>query len=240
MKLRCGELRRRTKNGVTAAGQAKRLEEGGEKSRGAEVDGMSQRINRGKFLGLCLKKDSEAAVREALEKQPELVNCRDAQLFWHDWTPLHHASFKGHDKVVWALLKYGAEVNAQDSASWTPLHCAATEDHTTTARLLLEYGAEADLRNDDGDTARDVAVQAGKKKVVEVIDTYVSVAVQLEQVLLGLRGREESPLTRFAGHSAFEPNVLLLVKCLLTGEPNLVFEQLQSDVQSDACLPGAG
>ena len=38
---------------------------------------------------------------------------------------------------------------------------------------------------------------------------------------------EESPLTRFAAHSAFEPEVLSLVKCLLTGEANGAFDELQ-------------
>ena len=55
---------------------------------------------------------------------------------------------------------------------------------------------------------------------------------ELEQVLLGLRGPTESPLTRFAQPSAFEPQVLSLVKCLLTGEDKGAYSQLVEQASS--------
>ena len=63
-----------------------------------------------------------------------------------------------------------------------------------------------------------------------VLDTYFPIVLQMTQVLLGLKEPTESPLVRFAGHSAFEPNVLSMVKSLLSGEPSAAFEQLQSEV----------
>ena len=53
-------------------------------------------------------------------------------------------------------------------------------------------------------------------------------------VLLGLRGPSESPLTRFAAHSAFEPKVLSLVNCFLVGKDDKAFEQLAGE------CPGGG
>ena len=36
-------------------------------------------------------------------------------------------------------------------------------------RLLLERGANLDVRNDDGQTASDLAIQMGRHKIVEVL-----------------------------------------------------------------------
>ena len=41
-----------------------------------------------------------------------------------------------------------------------------------------------------------------------------------------MRGPSQSPLTRFAAHSAFDCQVLSLVNCLLTGKQDKAFEQL--------------
>ena len=39
-------------------------------------------------------------------------------------------------------------------------------------------------------------------------------------------------MTRFAGHELFDPNVLSIVKCLVSGERSLAFEQLQREASS--------
>ena len=65
--------------------------------------------------------------------------------------------------------------------------------------------------------------------VVAVLDTYFPLTVQMEQVLLGLCGPSESPLTRFAQHSAFEPKVLSIVAAFHSGKGSPAIDQLQRE-----------
>lgn len=48
-------------------------------------------------------------LREVLEKNPDLINVRDA----NGWTPLHEAVRQGDPELVEMLLDRGAEVNAR-------------------------------------------------------------------------------------------------------------------------------
>ena len=293
----------------------------------------SKKVNEETFLDLCRKNDDKAAVRKALEKQPELVHCRDTREYREGFTPLHCASASGYEEMARVLLEHGAEVNAQNSNGWTPLHYASNRGHEDVARVLLEHGADVNVRNvngwtplyfasfhgrgevarvllehatsavelevqemhgwtalhyaaangheevvrvmlqhgadvnaqnnrgwtplynacsnnrvtvarlllefnvdrsiraNDGCTARVAAKRCRNSKIVELLDTYFPLKLQMMQMLLGLRGPTESPLTRLAGHSTFEPKVLLLVKCLLSGEESVVFDQLQYETR---------
>lgn len=74
---------------------------------------------------------------------------------------------------------------------------------------------------------RDLAAERGLYEMVEVLDTYVP---QLEQALLGMHGRGESPLTRFASHAMFEPQVLWIVAALHSGKSSHgAFDELQRE-----------
>ena len=226
---------------------------------------MSKTQREEDFLDLCKEQDDAAAVREALEAQPELVHCRDTRMFLEDETPLHPASRQGREQVVRVLLEHGAEVaaqggdgatplheachsgcegvvrvllehgaavNVQDRSGVTPLHDASGNGCGNVVRMLLEHGADRTAKNNKGETARDVAVRGDKDDAVVLLDTYFPLELQMVHVLLGLRGVNESSLTRFARHELFEPKVLSLVKCLLTGDEDKAFEQLQEEVGS--------
>ena len=146
-------------------------------------------------------------------------------------TPLHSAAYCGHDDVVLLLLQHGAVVDIQDNLGLTPLHAACKSGRTAVVRVLLEHHADRSIRNNKRETARDIAVHKDHLEVVTLLDSYFPIPAQMTQVLLGLRGPTPSPLTRLASHSAFEPGVLSLIKCLLTGEPNPAFEKLQDEAQ---------
>ena len=85
-------------------------------------------------------------------------------------------------RSVRELLQRGARVDAVNEGGWTPLMYSSGEP---AVGFLLQFGADRSLLNNRGKTARDVAVARGRVQVVEVLDTYFPLTVQLEQVLLG-------------------------------------------------------
>ena len=145
-------------------------------------------------------------------------------------TPLLVAARGVHVAMMRELLRRGAETDAASDTGATPLIGAVFNREAVEAvKLLLEYGADRSLRDGAGDTARDRAQVSGLPTIVHLLDTYFPVKLQMEQVLLGLRGRDESPLTRLAQHSAFEPEVMGIVAAFLSGKASGAFEQLQEE-----------
>ena len=134
------------------------------------------------------------------------------------------------------LGQLGVPIDAVDNDGRTALYWAYLSP--TACRTLLELGADRWIEAKWGGTARDVAVrdqyhggqaQQAVQQVVELLDTYWPIVPCMAQLLLGLRGPSESSLTRFAAHTAFEPKVLSLVNCLLTGKDDKAFAQLVSE-----------
>jgi ankyrin repeat protein len=85
------------------------------------------------------------------------VNARDK----NSWTPLHFASQHHHSDIAGLLLKFGANVDAQDNNTTTPLllvslsvlptfHDVSISEATKTVQVLLEYGASVHVRNKNG------------------------------------------------------------------------------------------
>jgi ankyrin repeat protein len=54
--------------------------------------------------------------------------------------------------LVELLLKFGADVNAQDKNNVTPLHLASCKGWLSIARMLLDHGANANAKDDQGQT----------------------------------------------------------------------------------------
>ena len=100
-------------------------------------------------------------------------------------TPLHSAAFYGDVEMVQVLLKYEADVNAQDFAGLTPLYYAlegfyfgATTNIALSlskvARLLLEHGADVNTRNNHHDIPLHFAAKFGRVEVVRVLLEHVA------------------------------------------------------------------
>ena len=90
-------------------------------------------------------------VKELIEQDPALISARDAD----ESTPLHCATWKGHQNVVELLLSLGADVNAQNNNDhWgtTPLHAAAHANQRAIAELLIANGADINAINLNGRT----------------------------------------------------------------------------------------
>lgn len=82
-----------------------------------------------------------------------LVSAYDKQ------TPLHLAADTLRISLSRKLLAQGANPNARDSWSWTPLHNVARRNNPEIIRLLLEKGADKTLKNNNGETAYDIALK---------------------------------------------------------------------------------
>ena len=69
------------------------------------------------------------------------------------WTPLHLASYIGHDvQLARFLVEHGADVTAQDNDGSTPLFKASLNDNVDLMRFLVEHGAEVIAQNKYGST----------------------------------------------------------------------------------------
>jgi ankyrin repeat protein len=77
-------------------------------------------------------------------------------------TPLHSALANPHNSAVGQLLiGAGANVNVRQSQGYTPLHYAAANGLDLVVRSLLAHGVDTTIRNQQGKTAYDLAVERG-------------------------------------------------------------------------------
>lgn len=80
------------------------------------------------------------------------------------WTPLHHASLRGHVGVVKCLLEFKINPNMKgrsaglfmfmfshmhtvENDGWTPLHLACANSHFGVADYLLDHNADPNIRS---------------------------------------------------------------------------------------------
>lgn len=73
-----------------------------------------------------------------------------------------HAAVAGRNlEIVEAVLKAGADPNAQQQAGFRPMHEAGTNANRKLAELLLARGGDPTLTSDDGKSAIDLAREKG-------------------------------------------------------------------------------
>ena len=92
----------------------------------------------------------------------------EARDMWND-TPLHYASFDGHNETVALLLDRGANIEAQRVYGETPLHVASSNGHSETVTLLLDAGANVDAQTKNGWTPLHRASWYGHRKTVTLL-----------------------------------------------------------------------
>lgn len=70
------------------------------------------------------------------------------------------------------LLDHGANVNAQTRNHCSALRNASYNGHFEAVRLLLERGANVDIRDANGQTPRQIAIQVGRRRIIELLSDF--------------------------------------------------------------------
>ena len=84
-------------------------------------------------------------------------------------TPLIKAVYWGDLRVVQALLKHGADPNADGEDDYTALHCAASQGRHRIARLLLEHGASTSATTIGNRTALGLAEVCNDPEMIRIL-----------------------------------------------------------------------
>ncbi|MEM7362250.1 MAG: ankyrin repeat domain-containing protein, partial [Bacteroidota bacterium] len=127
--------------------------------------------------------DDTAGIMEILLQRTgksSLIDARDHL----GQTPLHKAASFNRIKSIQLLIKYGADIYAQDHKKWTPLHCAITGwRHTKSMEELLKEMVKENLPEKQliahinaqtirGTSPLHIATECGKIESVKLLIQY--------------------------------------------------------------------
>ena len=107
------------------------------------------------------------AVKKLVKKGKGHIN----DLNREGYTPLMLAAREGRTEVVRYLIKKGAHVDVVAGNVWgyTALMKAALKNRSEAVILLIKAGADLDLRNNEGDTALQVALGSGSSEAAALL-----------------------------------------------------------------------
>lgn len=107
-------------------------------------------------LRTAAQQGNATEVERLIRKEGANVDMRD---YTKEYTPLHWAVEKDHQRAAAVLLQKGATVDAPSKLGETPLHRAAALGRVSIARLLVGvYNANVNQQDDDHVTALELAV----------------------------------------------------------------------------------
>lgn len=114
---------------------------------------------------LCADKGDLPGVLRVIRSVLDINKCKGLNGF----TPIHHASNRGHATIVNELLKAGMNVNIKNDDGETPLHSAAYSGHLLIVEQLLDGCADVEARNNYGETPLFYAARKGLPAVVRLL-----------------------------------------------------------------------
>ncbi len=124
------------------------------------------------FINFALLKGNTNAIIYLLEKGTININYIDS--FGNHM--LYTAAFYGSINLVKFLIKMKVNINRRSKGynmdRQTPLMAACQEGHATVVMELLKAGANTTIKNKDKKTAYDLALEADKKNIVEILDNW--------------------------------------------------------------------
>lgn len=90
----------------------------------------------------------------------------------YDVTPLHYACYYGSKEVIDLLLDLGANIKAVDSDGNTCLHYAVKSESIRAVKKLLVRGANKNVKNKEGKTPFDVALDLKKGELYDILKNF--------------------------------------------------------------------
>ena len=93
----------------------------------------------------------------------------------YGWTLLMFACCKGHIDIVRVLLRNGAEAslnekNEQDGFTALMMACKIDRERTDIVKALLEKGASINVKNNDNETALDIARRKNHDNIKQLLE----------------------------------------------------------------------
>lgn len=128
-----------------------------------------------------------AALKGHTEFAKRLIK-RGADVNKTGWTPLHYAATSGHLAMIELLLDEDAYIDAESPNKTTPLMMAALYGSEAATKLLLKEGADAGIKNDQGLTAADFALQADRKEL----------SVELKKAAIAIKAQQKADAAKAA------------------------------------------
>jgi len=113
-------------------------------------------------------KGDDEAMRMMLEDDPTTVDEID---FDSNWTALHFAARRGHNKIVAQLLASRASVDITNPDDETPLHFAVESGHHEVTIQLIAVASPTviNAKNSRGKTALHIAAKDGYERIVTLL-----------------------------------------------------------------------
>jgi hypothetical protein len=83
--------------------------------------------------------------------------------------PIHFAAYYGHHQAVLFHLRYGADIDANDTAGTTGLHPAAWTGNEKRFQLLLKKGADSSIHDYNGWSVTIYAMSQGHDSISRLL-----------------------------------------------------------------------
>ena len=125
-------------------------------------------MNETELFFKAIQQGNADHVKAQLERNPELVNAKDARGF----TPLIFASYFDKEDLVKVLIEGKAPVDGTDALGNTALIGVSFKGNTDLASYLIAHGANINAKNNNGVTPLIFASMYNQSKMVELLLKY--------------------------------------------------------------------
>jgi hypothetical protein len=129
------------------------------------------------LTGIYIEQQARIVFKTALFGAPEALNEMLQPTKTSECPTLHTLVSRNAPNALSVFLDFDPNLAALDSQGNTALHIAAAGNRVACARQLLKLKIDVDVENNDGQTARQIAVEKGHTEISEEIDLTSVVAV---------------------------------------------------------------